>query len=117
LSVSGETEGTSGVLITPVKDRDPVDRIADFLEWSKPLLEKAVTTLIPGAMEVPLPKNPTFSVSEAAKALKLHTQTVAKYCRQGVFGRKMPNGKWRISKSEIESWLKGQRMIHGKKSL
>lgn len=45
-----------------------------------------------------------LTAEEVAKALKLHSYTVGRFCREG----KMPcfrfGGQWRVRKDEMEKW-------------
>lgn len=58
--------------------------------------------------------DPVLSPRDAAEALGLNEQTVREYCRNKVFGTRLHNGRWAIRRSEIDHYLKGQRVIHGR---
>ncbi len=55
-----------------------------------------------------------YRPDEAAALLGLNEQTVRKYCRQRVFGAQTKGGRWVIRHSEVDHFLAGQKLIHGK---
>lgn len=91
--------------------------VIEVLEKIARALEKLVTVVVPDtAPPVPEPDkgDRVYSVRQAAAAIGLKEWTVRKYCRDGVFGRELGNGRYVILKGEIDAYLNRQRTVHGR---
>ncbi len=81
-------------------------------------IERLAEALKPKAAPLPIvtPPDAVCTPAQAAEILQLNEQTIREYCRKRVFGTRLSNGRWIIRQSELEQYLSGQRLVHGKVS-
>lgn len=92
-----------------------VNSLLDVLGRIATSFERMADAMVPQEQAAPLlDTDPCLRTGDAAKCLDLDKWTVRKYCRDGVFGTRLSNGHWVIRRSEIEHYLKGQQMVHGR---
>lgn len=72
-------------------------------------LERLIEALVPKA---PPPVIQMMTPLEASKRMRLHVQTVMKWCRQRKMGTKC-GSRWLISPDEVNRYLRGRLMTTG----
>ena len=88
---------------------EPWTRIADGIE-------RLIDVLKPKEMPSIAPSIQVLTPYEAAKKMRVNSQTVMKWCRQGKLGVKSGR-KWLITPDEVDRYLRGVLLTKGPKAV
>lgn len=90
-------------------ENEPWTRIADGIERLIDVLKPKETPTVAPSIQVLTP-------DEAAKKMRVNSQTVMKWCRQGKLGVKAGR-KWLITPDEVDRYLRGVLLTKGPKAV
>lgn len=97
--------------LKPHSEESLAETLRSIFDWFKPRLE----SLLPDRTEIISQPGPLFHTpDEAAEVMRVHPQTIMKWCRQRKMGVKTGR-KWLISHDEVERYLRGVLLTKGPK--
>lgn len=90
-----------------IEGNNLADVIKEFLEWMKPRLSTAypLETNAPPRM---------LSPTEAAQMMRVHVQTVMKWCREERIEATKIGNKWLIPQESVDAYMRKCRLLNGR---
>lgn len=98
-------------MVIVTADEHPLARIATVAERWLELQEQAKAA---SATNVESPRPQVLTPAEVAAALRLHVQTVMRWCREGEIAATKIGRKWLVPRSEVDRQLTRYQLIHGR---
>ena len=86
---------------------EPLERIANGLD-------RLIEALMPKASPEAAPSIRMFTTQEASKAMRLNSETVVKWCREGKLAGTKVGRKWLVPSEAIDAYLRRQEMVYGR---
>ena len=87
---------------------EPFERIADGIE-------RLIDLLVPKEAVSPTQASPMLAPAQAAAKMRLHEQTVMRWCRERRLQASKIGGKWLIPQESVDAFIRKCEVIHGRR--
>jgi len=87
---------------------EPFERIADGIE-------RLINLMVPKEAVSPTQAPPMLVPAQAAAKMRLHEQTVMKWCRERRLQASKIGGKWLIPQESVDAFIRKCEVIHGRR--